>query len=272
MNKDFGIENKSILVIGKRHSGKSFLIKHLLAYYSPRFHKVFACSGTERVNKFYEKSGLIPKESIYEDYTEEFGNRLIKSLETENAGLEPEDQKRVLLILDDLVSTNNLHDSKTVEYFFTCARHINLSVILLSQHIHKISPTVRDNADVVFVGQQNAESVKTLSSKFRVGKISTDDYIKMYDKSTEDYKFLVINCNSVKNRDNINESYGCIKAPKEEYKIVNEIIENKRVIMKKNDSWDALFSDKKKKQTIIEKITIQKKVLVPVKPYIQNVA
>ena len=42
--------------------------------------------------------------------------------------------------------------------------------------------------------------------------------------------------------------------------------------MKKNDSWDALFSDKKKKQTIIEKITIQKKVLVPVKPYIQNVA
>lgn len=269
MNKDFNIENKSILVIGKRHSGKSFLIKHLLAYYSPRFHKVFACSGTERVNKFYEKTGLIPKECIYEGYSEEFGERLIKSLETSNSGLENEHQKRVLLILDDLVSTNNMHDSKTVEYFFTCARHINLAVILISQHIHKVSPCVRSNCDVLFVGQQNSESVKTLSSKFRVGKISTDDYIKMYDKSTDDYRFLVINCNSVKNRDNINESYGCIKAPIEQYKIVNEIIENKKVIMIPNGDW---FSDKKKKQTIIEKKTIQRKVLVPVKPYIQNVA
>ena len=262
MNNNFTIENKSILVIGKRHSGKSVLIKHLLSYYAPKFNKVFACSGTERVNKFYEKTGIIPLESIFNTYSEERGQLLIDSLERENAGLEPEQQKKVLLILDDLVTTNNLHASKTIEYFFTCARHINLAVILISQHVHKISPTVRNNADVLFVGQQSSESVKILASKYRVGKISANEYTELYEKSTEDYNFFVINCNSVKNRDNINESYGVIKSPPEKFRIVNLVIQEKKL----DDSW---FGNK---QTIFVNKTIQKNVLFPVKPYIRNVA
>ena len=271
MNKDFTIIDKCLLIIGKRHSGKSNLTHHLLSYYSKNFHKVYVASGTERVNKFYTKSGLIPQECIYESYSEEWGQSLIDGLERENSGLDRNSQKTVLLILDDLITTTNFHSSKTIEYFFTCSRHAALSVIVISQHINKVSPTIRDNSDYILVAQQNAESVKLLSSIYRSGKITSKEYTTLYEDSTENYHFFVINCNSIKNKNNINELYGKIKAPVPSYKIVQEVIEKKKIVMKDDDSWGALFSEKKIRTTEIEKITIEKKVLVVVKPYIQNV-
>lgn len=289
MNKDFTIVDKTILLVGKRHSGKSVLLKNMLSYYSKTFSKIYACSGTEEVNEFYLKSGLVSPDCIYESYSEEFGMKLIDGLKKANKGVDIDKQKKCLLILDDCIADTNFHQSKTLKNMFANGRHYSLSLIVTTQHLHSVSPLQRSNTDFSFIGQQTNESIEVLCKTYFSGKITKAQFLQLYDENTLDYNFFAINCNSVKNRDNLNELYGVIKAPPERYKMVKEIIQEKKVIMKDDDSLDAMFSSipligettgkafsllsgKKIKQTIIVNKTIQKKVLITEKPHIRNVA
>jgi hypothetical protein len=57
----------------------------------------------------------------------------------------------------------------------------------------------------------NKQSIDLLVSEFISGEITKEDFIKMYNRCTKDYNFLVINNNSVKD-DDLNSIYGSIKA------------------------------------------------------------
>ena len=89
-----------ISIVGKRNSGKSYIFRHLLLYEAHLFHKILVCSPTEVLNNFY--SSFIPKNCIYPEYTEEFGEKLLAGLIRENANIPKPEQKKVLLVLDDL--------------------------------------------------------------------------------------------------------------------------------------------------------------------------
>ena len=71
---------------------------------------------------------------------------------------------------------------------------------------------MRNNLDYLFCGQMNKQSIDLLTNEFLSGDISKDEFIKMFNRCTKDYNFLVINNNSVKD-DDLNSVYGCIKAP-----------------------------------------------------------
>jgi hypothetical protein len=58
----------------------------------------------------------------------------------------------------------------------------------------------------------NKQSIDLLVSEFISGDIDKNEFIKMYNRCTRDYNFLVINNNSVKD-DDLNSIYGVIKAP-----------------------------------------------------------
>ena len=75
-----------------------------------------------------------------------------------------------------------------------------------------IPPVARNNMDFLFCGQMNKQSVDLLMSEFISGDIEKNEFIKMYNRCTRDYNFLVINNNSVKD-DDLNSIYGCVKAP-----------------------------------------------------------
>ncbi len=50
---DFELKNKTVCLTGKRHSGKSQLIKYILKLYGHQFKKIFVICPSESVNKFY---------------------------------------------------------------------------------------------------------------------------------------------------------------------------------------------------------------------------
>ena len=52
---EFNILNKTICLCGKRHSGKSELIKYILGLYGHQFNKIFVICPSEAVNHFYQK-------------------------------------------------------------------------------------------------------------------------------------------------------------------------------------------------------------------------
>jgi hypothetical protein len=59
----------------------------------------------------------------------------------------------------------------------------------------------------------NKRSVDLMADEFLLGDIEKNEFIKLYNKNTKDYNFLVINCNSVKDNDDLNQIYGSIKTP-----------------------------------------------------------
>ena len=207
---NFTIVNKTTALLAKRNSGKSVLLKHLVESERHKFNKIFVICPTEKINKFY--SDIVDDECIYDTYEEKFVDELINKMTEVNANKANKDRKNVLLILDDVVCDHNFHQSPSLKKLFIRGRHINIAIILTFQYLNLIPPVARTNLDTLFVGQMNKQSIDLLVSEFISGDIDKNEFIKMYNRCTRDYNFLVINNNSVKDED-LNSIYGVVKAP-----------------------------------------------------------
>jgi hypothetical protein len=207
---NFTIINKTIGLIAKRNSGKSCLLKYLVEAERHKFNKIYVICPTEKINRFY--SDIVDDECIFDNYDEKWVEKLINKMTMINSNKPQKERKNVLLILDDIVSDHNFHQSPTLKKLFIRGRHINIGIILTFQYLNLIPPVARVNLDYLFAGQMNKQSVDLLISEFISGDISKEQFLKMFNRCTRDYNFLVINNNSVKD-DDLNSIYGCIKAP-----------------------------------------------------------
>ena len=215
--ESFTMQNKAVVIIAKRNSGKSYLLKSMLQYSIKikEFDKIYCISPTEKINKFY--SNIIQEQCIFELYSEEWVLRLIEKMSKLNEGKTEQSQNPIncLLILDDCTSDVNMHQAKGIKMLFTRGRHSFIAICVLSQNLKSVSPSIRNNSDFIFTGQLNASNIEQLSECYRCPIISKKDFITLYKDSTADYNFFVINNNSVSNNvDDINSYYGIIRAEK----------------------------------------------------------
>ena len=202
---DFTLINKAVNICAKRNSGKSELVKYLVKQEMNAFDKIFVFSSTEPMNKFYQK--YIPKNNIFSEFSEQWLERLYKRM-TE---LKDQDKNyNVLIIFDDV--NDDLHESKMIKKLYSTGRHLNLACIVICQYVNQLPPICRTNCDYMLIGQTNAYSIELLSNEYLFGPITKKEFIKMYHDSTKDYNFLIINCNSVKDNNDLNQLYGTIKA------------------------------------------------------------
>ena len=193
-------------LIGKTNSGKSQLLKHMLDKEKHKFNKIFVISPTESVLKFYSK--IVPENQIFSEYKDEWITDLMKKLT--NYKKNNEKPYHVLLILDDVGS--DCHNSKALAKIFTMGRHLNISIVMTMQYLNQCPPVCRTNFSFICCGQMNKLSTELLCDEYLMGCIDKKEFLDMYHNSTKDYHFFVINCNSVKDNENIDEIYGCIKA------------------------------------------------------------
>ena len=242
---ELSIVNKTVTLVGKRCSGKSFMLKHILQYEAHKFAKIFCICPTESINHFY--SDIIPANCIYESYSEEWATQLIEKLTAVNSNKKPEEQKKVLLILDDCIADLDFHHSKTLRNFYSRGRHYGVSLLVTTQYLNSLPPLIRNNSDYVFVGQQNRASVELLQQQFQSGDITKKEFLDMYYRCTMDYNFLLINCNSVKDTD-LNSIYGVIKMPEKEMVIDVEPMEEEEIKEKPVTVWGSIFGEKKERK------------------------
>ena len=208
---NFTLVNKCVLLISKRNAGKSQMIRYLVSQQRGKFKSIFVICPTEKVNNFY--SDLVKKENIRDEWTEAWTDQLIEHMTRENANKPDKEASHVLLIVDDCVSDTNFHQSKSFKKLFTRGRHIKIAVILTSQYIFSVPPTARNNSDFILTSQMNTQGLDLLTSEFLFGNLTKKEFINMYHKNTSNYGFLVINNNCVKENDDINEIYGCLRVP-----------------------------------------------------------
>ena len=208
---NFEILNKTICLTAKRGSGKSRLLRYLVIMNKHIFDKIFIVCPTECLNSFYK--GIVPPENIFDTFKEEWFEKLIKRMTEVNSGKTDDEMKHILVILDDCASDVAFHHSKAIKKLFTRGRHLKISIIMTAQYIYHISPLMRCNTDFLLVGQMNKQGVDILATEFLMGNLTKQEFIQMYYNSTNDYKFLLINNNSTKSNDDLNEIYGKLKCP-----------------------------------------------------------
>jgi hypothetical protein len=209
--QNFNILNKTILFCAKRNSGKSQLVRYLVSSQYADFKKIFVICPTEPINRFY--GDIVPKDCIFDIYNDEWVDKLIKRMTEINAGLKSDKAKHILLILDDCISDVDFHHSKGINKLFSRGRHLFISTMVITQYINSVPPIVRNNSDYIFCGQMNSKSIDILADEFLSGDLAKPEFIKLYNQSTKDYKFMVINNNSVKDNGDLNEIYGILKVP-----------------------------------------------------------
>ncbi len=210
MSIELTLVNKTVAFVAKRNSGKSVLLKYLVEHEKDQFDKIMVICPTESINRFY--SNIVDEKCIFDAYDENWTEKLIQSLTKTNADTKPEERKKVLLIFDDILSDVDFHSSPAMKKIFTRGRHVGISIICTCQYLYQLPPICRSNVDYVLVGQMNNQSKNLLCDEFLAGTLDRKEFINLYNKATRDYNFLIINNNSIKDNDDIDQIYGIIRA------------------------------------------------------------
>ena len=195
-----------IVFIGKRRTGKSFLVKDLL-YYHRDIPIGSLISATESANAFYSK--IIPSLFIHDEYTggivENFLKRqkiIIKKINKEiekhgRSNIDP----RAFLILDDCLYDNTWIKDKNVRSIFMNGRHYKIMFMITMQYPLGIPPNLRTNIDYVFIlRENNMQNRRRIYENYAGMFLSFELFCQVMDQCTENYECLVIKVNASSNK------------------------------------------------------------------------
>lgn len=201
-------ENKGpvIVLIGRRDTGKSFLVRDLL-YYHQDIPIGTVISGTEAGNGFY--SHIVPKLFIHEEYQSSIVENVLKrqkmalkqmKRETQNYGRTTIDP-RVFIILDDCLYDNTWAKDKMMRLLFMNGRHWKIMLIITMQYPLGVPPNLRTNIDYVFILREPYIANRKRIYENFAGMFPTfESFCQVMDQCTENYECLVIDNNSKSNQ------------------------------------------------------------------------
>lgn len=212
-------DDKIIVLIGRRETGKSFLTNDLL-YYHQDIPVGTVISGTEGANSNYSK--MMPSIFIHSTYKPEtirnFVLRQKKVLNSikkemhENGCSQMETKEYVqsgkssidprgFLILDDCLYDKSWVNNVDVRLLFMNGRHYFSMFVITMQYALGIPPNLRTNIDYVFILRENYISNRRKIYEQYAGMFPTFEvFCQVMDQCTENYECLVIHNNSKSNK------------------------------------------------------------------------
>jgi hypothetical protein len=195
-----------IVLIGKRDTGKSFLVRDLL-YYHQDIPVGSVISGTEEGNGFYCK--MVPRVFIHNEYNTVIIENILKRQRTilKQIKKEMETYKRTTIdprafvILDDCLYDNTWARDKMMRLLFMNGRHWKIMLVITMQYPLGIPPTLRTNIDYVFILRENYIANRRRIYDNYAGMFPTfESFCQVMDQCTENYECLVINNNVKSNK------------------------------------------------------------------------
>jgi hypothetical protein len=201
-------ENKGpvVVLIGKRDTGKSFLVRDLL-FYQQAIPIGTVISGTEEGNGFY--GSMVPKLFVHNEYNTAIIENVLKRQRTvlKQVKKEMETYKRTTIdprafvILDDCLYDNTWSRDKMMRLLFMNGRHWKVMLVITMQYPLGIPPTLRTNIDYVFILRENYIANRKRIYDNYAGMFPTfESFCQVMDQCTENYECLVINNNSKSNQ------------------------------------------------------------------------
>ena len=201
-------ENKGpvIVLIGRRDTGKSYLVRDLL-YYHQDIPIGTVISGTEAGNGFYAEH--VPKLFIHDEYNTAIIENILKRQKTvlkqvkkeievyKKSNIDP----RAFVILDDCLYDATWTRDKMMRLLFMNGRHWKVMLIITMQYPLGIPPTLRTNIDYVFILREPYIANRKRIYENYAGMFPTlESFCQVMDQCTENYECLVINNNAKSNK------------------------------------------------------------------------
>jgi hypothetical protein len=201
-------ENKGpvVVLIGRRDTGKSYLVRDLLFYHQD-IPIGTVISGTEAGNGFY--STHVPKLFIHDEYNTAIIENILKRQKTvmKQVKKEMENYKRsnidprTFVILDDCLYDATWTKDKMMRLLFMNGRHWKVMLIITMQYPLGIPPNLRTNIDYVFILREPYINNRKRIWENYAGMFPTfESFCQVMDQCTENFECLVINNNAKSNK------------------------------------------------------------------------
>ena len=197
-----------IIVIGKKDTGKSFLVRDILFNCQTSFPVGTVISGTEVANEFFQH--MVPSKFIHDKYRPEIIMNVIKrqlnvkqnrNKDKLSKGGSSSIDPRAFLILDDCLYDNSWIQQESTRYVFMNGRHVDLTTMITMQYPLGITPNLRTNVDFVFILRENILGNRRRIYENYAGMFpSFEMFCSFMDQCTENYECLVICNNSPSNK------------------------------------------------------------------------
>ncbi len=194
-------DDATVVLIGKRNTGKSYLTRDML-YYKQDLPAGTVISPTENANKFY--GNIIPPIFIHDEYEPKITNEFIKRQKTLKKKIvsgEDDIDNRAFLIMDDCLYDNDWKKDKRIREIFMNGRHWGIFFVLSMQYAIGIPPNLRSNIDWVFLLRENIHQNRRKLYENFAGMFHTFEmFCQTMDACTENYECLVIHNGSKSNK------------------------------------------------------------------------
>jgi hypothetical protein len=195
-----------VVLVGRRDTGKSYLVRDLL-FYQQDIPLGVVVAGTEEGNGFYGK--MVPKLFIHNEYN----TAIIENVLKRQKGVLKQMKKQVeafkksnidpraFVILDDCLYDGTWAKDKMMRLLFMNGRHWKIMLIITMQYPLGIPPTLRTNIDYVFILREPYIANRKRIYENYAGMFPTfESFCQVMDQCTENYECLVINNNAKSNR------------------------------------------------------------------------
>ena len=198
--------DKVVVLIGKRETGKSFLVKDLL-WHHQSLPVGTVISGTEGANQFYSK--VVPPMFIHEEYSPLIISNVLKrqklvakkiANDLSTRGTTAVDPRN-FLILDDCLYDQSWIRDRNIRYLFMNGRHVHTMFIITMQYAMGIPPNLRTNIDYIFILRENIVANRRRLYEQYAGMFPDfDSFCQVMNQCTENYECLVIDNNAKSNK------------------------------------------------------------------------
>lgn len=195
-----------ITLIGRRDTGKSFLVRDIL-YHHQDIPVGTVISGTEEGNGFYTQ--IVPKLFIHHEYQSSIVENLLirqkkmkKTVNKELAEMKKTSiDPRLFFIMDDCLYDSAWTRDKLIRLLFLNGRHWAIMLIITMQYPLGIPPMLRTNIDYVFILREPYTRNRKILYENYCGVFPTFEiFTQVLDAITEDFGCLVIHNNAKSNK------------------------------------------------------------------------
>jgi len=200
------ISGPVVVLIGRRDTGKSFLVRDLL-YYHQDIPIGTVIAGTESGNGFYSK--MVPKLFIHEEYNTAIVENILKRQKMVIKQIKREQDAygrsnidaRCFVILDDCLYDNSWAREKLMRLMFMNGRHWKIMLVITMQYPLGVPPNLRTNIDFTFILREPYINNRKRIYENYAGMFPTfESFCQVMDQCTENYECLVIANNAKSNK------------------------------------------------------------------------
>ena len=196
-----------IVFIGRRGTGKSYLVRDLL-YYHQNLRRGIVMSDTEKLGDgFFSKH--IPKCMIYEKYNTTTIQQLLSTQKMELKRIKKEKEAygtsnidaRTFCLLDDCLYDKTWKNDEFMRKLFMNGRHWKVMLIITMQYPLGIPPNLRTNIDYTFILREPYKRNRKIIWENYAGMFPTfDSFEQVMNQCTENFECLVISNNAKSNK------------------------------------------------------------------------